>query len=89
MSEINKVLNDESKNDKELIKELSVYVKNHRDKNLSIDKKFFEDVIDITLKNIVFYFYAQLNNLKSVALFQGLFLNFIRIGSDQTLIWGQ
>ncbi len=51
MSEINKVLNDESKNDKELIKELSVYVKNHRDKNLSIDKKFFEDVIDITLKN--------------------------------------
>jgi hypothetical protein len=51
MNEINSVLNDESNNDKELIKELSVYVKNHRDKKMPINKKFFKDVINICLKN--------------------------------------
>ena len=51
MNEINKILNDESHNDKQLIKELSVYVKNHRDRNLPINKKFFTDVINITLRN--------------------------------------
>ena len=51
MNEINKILNDESQNDKQLIKELSVYIKNHRDKGLPINKKFFMDIINITLRN--------------------------------------
>lgn len=51
MSEINKVLNDESKNDKELIKELSVYVKNHKNKKLPINKEFVKGIIDISLRN--------------------------------------
>lgn len=51
MSEINRILEDESNNDKELIRELSVYVKNHRDKGLPINKKFVEDVASIILRN--------------------------------------
>ena len=51
MSEINRILNDESNNDKELIRELSVYVKNHRDKGLPINRKFVKDVTDIVLRN--------------------------------------
>ena len=51
MNEINKILNDESHNDKELVKELSVYVKNHRDKGLPIDGKFIKDITSIVLRN--------------------------------------
>lgn len=51
MEEINRILNDESRNDKQLIKELSIYIKNHRDKRLPINKKFFIDIINITLRN--------------------------------------
>ena len=51
MNEINKIIKDESHNDKELVKELSIYVKNHRDKNLPIDGKFIKDVANIIFKN--------------------------------------
>ena len=51
MEEINRILNDESRNDKQLIKELSLYIKNHRDKGFPINKKFFIDIINITLRN--------------------------------------
>ena len=51
MNEINKILNDESHNDKELVKELSVYVKNNRDKGLPIDGKFIKDITSIVLRN--------------------------------------
>ena len=51
MNEVNRILDDESNNDKELIRELSVYVKNHRDKGLPINKKFVEDVASIILRN--------------------------------------
>ena len=51
MNEINKILNDESHNDKELVKELSVYVKNNRDKGLPIDGKFIKDIASIVLRN--------------------------------------
>ena len=51
MRDINDVLNDESHNDKELVKELSIYVKNHKDKKLPINKQFIKDIIDITLRN--------------------------------------
>lgn len=39
----------------------------------------------IPLNNGIFYFYAQWGHLKSVPLFQVLFLNFVWIGPDQTL----
>ena len=51
MNEINKILDDESNNDKELIRELSVYVKNHRDKGLPINGKFAKDIANIVLRN--------------------------------------
>ena len=51
MNDINHILNDESINDKQLIKELSIYIKNHDEKNLPLNKKFVEDIIDITLRN--------------------------------------
>jgi hypothetical protein len=51
MNEINNILKDESNNDKELIRELSVYIKNHRDKKLSVNKNFFKDIVDICLRN--------------------------------------
>ena len=51
MEEINNILNDESHNDKQLIKELSIYIKNHRDKGLPINKKFFLNIINIILRN--------------------------------------
>ena len=56
MSEINNYLNDESFNDKQLVKELSVYVKNHNKKKLPINKKFVSDVIDIILNNSEIFF---------------------------------
>ena len=40
MEDINYLLNDESNNDKILIKELSIYIKNHRDNNIKINKKY-------------------------------------------------
>ena len=51
MDEINKILDDESKNDKQLIKDISVYIKNHLAKKLPINKKFIEDIINIVLQN--------------------------------------
>lgn len=51
MDDINRILNDESHNDKQLIKELSMYIKNHRDKKLPINKKFFIDITNIVLRN--------------------------------------
>ena len=51
MDEINYILNDQSKNDKDLIKELSVCINNHKNKKLPINKKFVKDIIDITLRN--------------------------------------
>ena len=40
MEDINYLLNDESNNDKILIKELSIYIKNHRDNNIKTNKKY-------------------------------------------------
>ena len=51
MDDVNYYLNDESNNDKQLIKELSIYIKNHRNKKLPIDKKFVNDVTNIILLN--------------------------------------
>jgi len=63
MNEINKIIKDESHNDKELVKELSIYVKNHRDKNLPIDGKFIKDVASIIFRNSEIDFnYISLNN---------------------------
>ena len=51
MDYINYALNDKSKNDRLLIKELSIYIRNHYSKGLPINKKFVSDVIDIILRN--------------------------------------
>lgn len=51
MDNINYILKDESNNDEQLIKELSICVKNHKNKRLPINKEFIKDIIDITLKN--------------------------------------
>ena len=51
MDEINNILNDKSKNDKLLIKELSIYIKNHKNNKFPVNRKFFEGIIDIILKN--------------------------------------
>ena len=51
MNYINYVLNDESNNDKQLVKELSVYVRNHAKNRLPIDRTFVKNIIDIILKN--------------------------------------
>lgn len=51
MNYINYVLNDESNNDKQLVKELSVYVRNHAKNRLPIDKTFVKDIVDIILRN--------------------------------------
>lgn len=47
MDLINYVLDDESNNDKQLVKELSIYVRNHAKNNLPINKKFVKDIISI------------------------------------------
>ena len=49
--EVNDILKDESKNDRDLIKELSVYVKHHRDSQLPINRAFVKGAVDIILKN--------------------------------------
>ena len=51
MEDINYLLNDESNNDKILIKELSIYIKNHRDNNNKINRKFIKNIISIILNN--------------------------------------
>lgn len=51
MDYINYILNDASNNDKELVKELSFYVRNHSKKRLPIDKTFVKDIVDIILRN--------------------------------------
>jgi len=51
MGEINNILNDESNNDYQLIRELSIYIKNHKNKKQAIDKKFVNDVINIIMRN--------------------------------------
>lgn len=51
MGEINNILNDESNNDYQLVKELSIFVRNHKSKNLAIDKRFVKGVIDIIMRN--------------------------------------
>ena len=51
MNDVNYILNDESKNDKILIKELSVYIKNHKDNKLPINGEFVNNIIDIVLRN--------------------------------------
>lgn len=62
MADLNYILQDQSSNDKLLVKELSVYIKNHRDKKKPIDKKLMLDIIkiiqsndeDLSLDNIIF-----------------------------------
>lgn len=51
MEEINYILDDKSNNDKQLVKELSLYIKNHRDKRLKVNKKFITNIINIVLRN--------------------------------------
>ena len=51
MEDINYLLNDESNNDKLLIKELSIYIKNHRYNNIKINRKFIKNIVSIILNN--------------------------------------
>ncbi len=51
MDDINDILNDESNNDKQLIKELSIYIKHHRDKKLPFNKQFILNILKIVLSN--------------------------------------
>lgn len=51
MEDINYLLNDESNNDKLLIKELSIYIKNHRDNNNKINRNFIKNIVSIILNN--------------------------------------
>ena len=51
MGEINNILNDESNNDYQLVKELSIFIRNHKSKNLAIDKRFIRCVVDIIMRN--------------------------------------
>ena len=48
MDYINYVLNDESNNDKQLVKELSIYVRNHAKNRLPIDRTFVKNAIVIS-----------------------------------------
>ena len=78
MSVINDVLNDESNNDKQMIKEISVYVRNHKDKNLPFNKKFVKDVSDIVLRNseVDFTSYYFHNRKGSVASWSGEYFKY-------------
>ena len=56
MNIINSILKDESLNDKELIKELSVYIKNHINKKKPINKQLVIDLTNIVARNSELYF---------------------------------
>lgn len=56
MDNINSILKDESLNDKELIKELSVYIKNHINKKKPINKQLVIDLANIVARNSKLYF---------------------------------
>ena len=56
MDNINNILNDESPNDKELIKELYIYIKNHINKKKPINKQLVIDLTDIVSRNSEIYF---------------------------------
>lgn len=47
----NYILNDESNNDKLLVKEMSIYIKHHKNKKLPINRNFVKDIINIVLEN--------------------------------------
>lgn len=49
MEELNRILDDESINDKQLIKELSTYLKHHAKSNAPINRKFIERIVNIIL----------------------------------------
>ncbi len=51
MDDINYILGDASKNDKQMVKELSIFIKNHSNKNLPINKKFVIGICDIIFRN--------------------------------------
>lgn len=59
MEDINEILNNESNNDKQLLKDLSCYLKHHRDNKKEINSKFVKDIIYIILDNEV----PLLNNI--------------------------
>lgn len=71
MNEVNWILNDESNNDKQMIKELSTYIKNHRDKGLPINKKFVKDIVGIVAQNseLDYGSICFINDNKSIASF--------------------
>ena len=47
----NDILKDETENDQLLIKELSVCIKNHKNKKLPVNSKLVKDLVNIVLKN--------------------------------------
>ena len=51
MQDANSVLNDQSNNDYQLTKELSVFIRNHKNKHLPIDKKYYQTILDIVMRN--------------------------------------
>lgn len=51
MNDVEYILNDKSKNDKKLIKELSIFINNHKNKNLPINKKFIKNIVNIVINN--------------------------------------
>lgn len=63
MDVVNTLLNDQSENDKKLIKELSIYVKNFNKTEKRINKEFVLNIANIVLQNYeVDYNYLQLIN---------------------------
>ena len=51
MNDVEHILNDKSKNDKKLIKELSIFINNHKNKQLPINKKFIKNIVNIVINN--------------------------------------
>ena len=51
MIDVNCVLNDESCNEKKLVKELSLFLNYHKINKLTINKKFVKDIMNILLNN--------------------------------------
>lgn len=63
MDVINSILNDKSENDKQLVKELSRYLKRFINSSQRINKNFVNGVADIVLKNYeIQYNYLRFNN---------------------------
>ncbi len=51
MTDINYILKDDSKNDYQLVKELSIFIKNWNKKNLPVNKEFVIGALNIVLRN--------------------------------------